>query len=91
MSRKDLQPHLSRFVNEQIQQGHKALNGPPRSNSVSLEEVEDVPAAIEVPTEEELAEEEPASSRCTTQGVPASTGAGTEGGSRVTTEGVEDR
>ena len=86
MSRKDLQPHLGRFVNEQIQQGHKALNGPPRSNSVSLEEVEDVPAAIEVPTEEE-----PASSRYTTQGVPASTGAGTEGGSRVTTEGVEDR
>ena len=87
MSRKDLQPQLGRFVNEQIQQGHKALNGPPRSNSVSLEEVEDVPAAIEEPTEEELAEEEPASSR----GVPASTGAGTEGGSRVTTEGVEHR
>ena len=87
MSRKDLQPHLISYVKEQVP---KALNVPARSNSVSLEEVEDIPAA-EVPAEEVLAVEEPASSQYTTQGVPASTGAATEGGSRATTGGMEVR
>ena len=92
VSRKELQPHLSRFVKEEIQRGHKALAGPARSNSVSLEEAEDATAleevaegvlAEEVPAEKVPAEEVPGSSRSTTHGVPVSSEAVTGGGSRV--------
>ena len=87
VSRKELQPHLSRFVKEEIQRGHKALAGPARSNSVSLEEAEDATALEEVAegvlAEEVPAEEVPGSSRSTTHGVPVSSEAVTGGGSRV--------
>ena len=88
VSRKELQPHLSRFVNEEIQRGHKALAGPARSNSVSLEETEDAAAVEEVaeeePAEEVLAKEGPAeegpAEEVLAEEVPAS--------SRATTHGV---